>query len=342
MYGFYYTKNLSKKIINNMTFKQNWEKADEQHQLPLDLIEKMIELAYPNKKLISHQIISGGCANLNIKIQLKEDKQPLILRIYLRDKTCSYREQKLSMLLKQTVPVPLTFYIGEYQGYCFAITEFMPGITLRNLLLGNESYNIDAIMYEVGEILAKIAAHEFPKAGFFDQDLNIISEHSQDGYLNFAKECLKNTIVIAQLSSEIIARINFYLDKYKFPGESEKNLVHADFDPANILVDKIDGNWKVTAILDWEFSFSGSVLCDVANMLRYKHHMPAEFEKSFLKGLKTGGIILPENWFITVHMLNLLSLLDCLVRSDPKNRPNQLADICGLISHIIRELDYSC
>lgn len=67
--------------------------------------------------------------------------------------------------------------------------------------------------------------------------------------------------------------------------------------------------------------------------------MPPEFKESFLKGLKEGGIILPENWVTTVHLLNLLSLLDCLVRSDPKKRPNQLADIKELIDHILIELD---
>ena len=95
----------------------------------------------------------------------------------------------------------------------------------------------------------------------------------------------------------------------------------------------------MTGVLDWEFSFSGSVLCDVANMLRYAHQMPAVFEESFLQGLHSGGIHLVGDWRISVHMLNLLSLLDCLVRGDPKNRPNQCTDIRGLIDHILEELD---
>ena len=136
--------------------------------------------------------------------------------------------------------------------------------------------------------------------------------------------------------------------------EDEKNLVHADFDLANIIVQEVYGIWKITGILDWEFSFSGSVLCDVANMLRYAHRMPSIFEEAFLQGLlsksKKGQSIvskfrdqycvaLPENWRITVHMLNLLSLLDCLVRSDPQNRPNQCSGIRELIDHILSELE---
>ena len=66
----------------------------------------------PDKKLISHESIAGGCANLNFKIQLENEKHPLILRLYLRDKDAAAREQKLAALIKETVPAPLTHYIG--------------------------------------------------------------------------------------------------------------------------------------------------------------------------------------------------------------------------------------
>lgn len=321
-----------------MIFKLDWEKTDTIAKLPTGLVEKMAHCAYPNKLLQSYNLIAGGCANLNFKIQFENELESYILRVYLRDKEAVYKEKSLYKLLKDTVPVPQIYFVGEVENYQFAIVEFINGITLRDLLLGNETYDLDATMYDVGKILAKIARIEFPKAGFFDKDLNIISEHVQDDYLNFVQKCLENQIVLEQLNPDTIAKINFCLRKYEFPSVSEKHLVHADFDPANILVDKIDGNWKIAAILDWEFAFSGSTLCDVANMLRYKHHMPAEFEESFLKGLKVGGVTLPETWEATTHMLNLLSLLDCFVRSDPKNRPNQLKDIKSLIEHIVRLL----
>ncbi len=162
-----------------------------------------------------------------------------------------------------------------------------------------------------------------------------------DSYIEFAKYCLKNPIVPEQLNSDTISKIQFYLEKYAnfFPDEHEKHLVHADFDPANILVNKVGDTWKVTGILDWEFSFSGSVLCDVANMLRYAHHMPPQFEEAFLKGLNIQIAHLPKFWRISIHMLNLLSLLDCLMRGNPKNYPNQYTDIRKLIDHIIESFN---
>lgn len=322
-------------------FKADWEKTSVTSQLPEGIVEKMVRLAYPEKKLISHELIAGGCANLNIKLLLEDEKYPLILRIYLRDKDAAYREQKLAALLKQTVPVPLTYYIGELEDYPFAITEFMTGMPLRDLLLGDAPHDLSAIMHELGTILSKITTHEFSRAGFFDQELDVIPYNSSN-IIKFAQDCLAHKTVLAVLTHEMISKIRDVLDQYGhlFPDENEKHLVHGDFDPANILVDKVKGAWVVSGILDWEFSFSGSVLWDAANMLRYAHKMPPEFERSFIEAMKKSGIKLQDTWRTTIHLLNLISLLDCLKRTDFQSHPNQCADILELIEHLLSELNF--
>ncbi len=74
--------------------------------------------------------------------------------------------------------------------------------------------------------------------------------------------------------------------------------------PTKKASNKVDSVWKVSCVLDWEFSFSGSVLSDVANMLRYAHKMPHEFQDAFLSGLASGGVTLPKNWRITIQLFN--------------------------------------
>lgn len=60
----------------------------------------------------------------------------------------------------------------------------------------------------------------------------------------FAKESLKQQMVLEHLDANLILRINLLLEKLInfLPLDNEKNLVHGDFDPANILVDKINGD----------------------------------------------------------------------------------------------------
>ena len=315
-----------------MTFKSNWEKADQNHHISSETIHNMVKLALPSKKLLKNEIISGGCANLNIKIIL-DNGQIFILRVYLRDRASAYREQKLAELIKKNIPIPQIYFIGEYKEQIFAIVEYINGITLREFILNNPNEDIKQVMFEAGKILNKTRQYKFANAGFFDQDLQVIP--SSESYLKFTKKNLQHP----NIPSNFKIQIGNYLKQYGdfFPKENERNLVHADYDPANILVDEINGIWKITAILDWEFAFSGSTLCDVANMLRYAHQMPKIFTEAFLTGLSD----LPKDWELSINLLNLFSLLDCLARCDIDKRPNQYQDICQLIEYILNDRNSS-
>lgn len=101
------------------------------------------------------------------------------------------------------------------------------------------------------------------------------------------------------------------------------------------MINKINNEWEISGILDWEFSFSGSYLWDVANMLRYEHKIPPEFQDAFIHGLNSGAVQLPRNWSCTIDIMNLTSLLDCLKRSNPQKKPNQCSDIRDLIQNIL-------
>jgi GrpB-like predicted nucleotidyltransferase (UPF0157 family)/aminoglycoside phosphotransferase (APT) family kinase protein len=321
-----------------VTFKANWEKTSTRVNLSEDLILKMLGTYYTGANDIkSVSIIPGGCANINVLVQLNVSDIPVILRVYLRDKESVYREQKISSLLHKKLPAPEFHHVGEYDGYTFAIIEYLPGQTLRDLLLKGKAPDISDIMFKVGRILGEIANIKFPSSGFFNKNLEIEKSITSEGFVDFCFECLENNKVKATLPQEQREQIKNIFRVYKnlLPDEAEKNLVHADFDPANILVSEVNGEIEVSGILDWEFSFAGSTLCDVANMLRYAHQMPDEYQNSFLKGLRGSGYELPSSWQITVNLLNIVSLLDCLVRSDSENRPNQIKDIQELIAHIL-------
>ena len=49
--------------------------------------------------------------------------------------------------------MPLTHYIGKLDSYNFAIAEFMPGISLRDLLVSDNHYDLSSIMSEIGIII---------------------------------------------------------------------------------------------------------------------------------------------------------------------------------------------
>ncbi|MFN7039383.1 MAG: phosphotransferase family protein [Alphaproteobacteria bacterium] len=319
-------------------FKSDWEKTDQLLKLDQNILKEMIAQFFPRGNLISCQIISGGCANLNSKIIV--DGSIYILRVYLRDKDACYREQKLAALIKSTIPIPEIYYISKIENYQFSIIEYMEGITLRDLILNHPNEDIKPVMREVGLILANIKKYQFLHAGFFGQDLKIKQKISKNEYIEFARNCLNNKIVQAVISERNIVHVNDCLNRYcnVLPEEPEHNLVHGDYDPANILVEEKEDKWKVSAILDWEFAFSGSSLVDIANMVRYAHKLPSTFTESFMLGLKEGGLILEDNWQTAVNLINLISLLELLTRSSLNQHPNRCKDLKELIEYLIQQL----
>jgi aminoglycoside phosphotransferase (APT) family kinase protein len=320
-----------------VTFKQNWEKADQQYKITSKIIERMVTLAFSQSKLISHKIVSGGCANLNIKIILEDNEKPYILRIYLRDQDAAYREQQLGNLLRDIIPIPQVYFVGDLEGYRFAVAEFMPGITLRDLLLGGEPCDIEQLMREAGRTLAKIQTIHFSCSGFFGKGLSIQEPLTQASYGIYVNDCLKHPTVIDTLGETTISKIRHLFEAHValFPDAIQNHLVHGDFDPANLLVNHINGVWEISGVLDWEFAYAASPLQDVALMLRYAHHMPPIYEAAFISSVQSSGITLPEDWRLRIDLLNILNLLSCLVRCSPDQRPNQCTDICSLIEHFL-------
>ena len=100
-----------------MTFKANWEKTHTRINLPEELILEMLGTYYTGYNDIkSISVIDGRCANINIMDHLNNSDDPVILRVYLRDKDSVYREQKISSLLQDNLPVPKFYYAAEDYG----------------------------------------------------------------------------------------------------------------------------------------------------------------------------------------------------------------------------------
>lgn len=318
-----------------MTFKAEWEKAHTKHSLSDDLIRQMLSAYYNKSDIDNFTIIEGGCANINVLVSLKANEaNPFaVLRIYLRDPTTAIKEKNIFGVLGTKLPVPEIYYIGELQGYTFALTGHFQGISLRDYLLRPGKKNVSKIMYDVGQALRKISKISFDQAGFFDSNLKVTEPITRNKILLFFEECLRNEKINLVLTKSHLKEIGqmFLRHASLLPDQDEKSLVHADFDPSNILVNKRDESIKISGILDWEFSFSGSTLCDVASMLRYAHRMPMEYRDSFLEGLTSYGYTLPPSWEITINLLNILSLLDCLKRANLDQSPAQVKDIKELL-----------
>ena len=322
-----------------MRFKKEWEKACRQGDLSDAFVESMARIACPNWNLRDAFVIDDGCANMHIKVHFEHVKTPFVFRVYRRDPKTAYKEQKLARILRGKIPVAEVYQVAQTSGITFALLEHKPGILLREQLLARKA-NLKDIMFKVGRMLSSIGKIQFAQSGFFDAQLRVVTPFSRGDFLAFFFDLLKSEKIKKFFSEDKRRHIRDLVKMYGYVSlrEEHNHLVHGDFDPSNILVTEVKGELEISAILDWEFAFSGSPLTDIANMLRYAHEMPPAYQDFFLQGVTSLGYRLPDDWQTKMQMLNLCALLDCLQRSLPDKEPNRVRDLQELIDFFVFQL----
>lgn len=325
----------------NMPFKSTWEKTQLHTSLTQDQIERAFKMTAPRSTLEHAFIIEGGCANLNVKVIPSGESTPQLLRFYIRDASSAYREKAIGDRLSGILLVPKTHYIGIIDGITFALTDFVEGIPLRDLLLSDETYDVSKTMFDIGRLLIPLTHVKFDESGFIDHNLKIQNIFPLGFPEILLNQCLQTKSVIMLFEAPTIQKIKnctkyFNDDSLESP---PYHLVHGDFNPANILMIKQGQNWIPSALLDFEFAYAGSILGDIASMLREAHLMPDAFSKGFLDGIQSGNIQLPPHWRRSTHLLNILALIEMASRCDLEKMPQQAQDIFDLVIHHLNELE---
>lgn len=174
---------------------------------------------------------------------------------------------------------------------------------------------------EVGRVVARVAVVEFERPGFFvDPDLAVTPGPPWSRQLaEFAEGCMAG-MPADRLDGET-RRAWVRLCAAHAPAletvDGHSRLVHADVNPKNILVSRVAGGWRVDALLDWEFSYSGCPYGDAANMARFGADYPAGFLKGFRAGFteQQPATLAPvENWAYLGRVLDMFALSDLVTR----------------------------
>jgi hypothetical protein len=88
-----------------------------------------------------------------------------------------------------------------------------------------------------------------------------------------------------------------------------RTFVHGDFNNRNVLIAR-DGS--VAAIVDWESARVGSPLLDVARFLQYETRERPVREPHFSEGYREGGGVLPDGWWETTRLINVVHQCELL------------------------------
>lgn len=203
------------------------------------------------------------------------------------------------------------------------VVEYVTGALLSRVLDGLGPSDRPAcreLGAEVGRVVAGIGAVACPRPGFFtDARLTVPPERPWSRQLPEVAEACMAAVPAGRIDAAV-RRDWVALCEEHAPSlervDHLARLVHADINPKNILVSRAGANWRVDAVLDWEFSYSGCPYGDAANMLRFGHTYPDGFLDGFRHGFVSGQPAPPpaEDWEYLGRVLDLFALSDLVTR----------------------------
>lgn len=319
--------------------KSHWERFKAHVDLDITTAAKLLA-PYTSDLIDKLVLLSEGCANTNYKVTFKSNRLPVVIRIYMREKSALPREIAIHKLVADKIPVPAHLYSNDQcidYAYPYSIIEWVDGTLMRDIILNKNKEAIITCAYEAGLYLNIMRKIQFSHGGFFENGLIIRPFSNEEQYLPYVFNILKDKIVKESLGDNLLNAVFCLVNDNAtlLPDENSANLTHADYDPANILVRQIDGKWKIAAILDWEFAFAGTYLLDIGMALRYSHKIPAYYENSFIAGIQANGFQLPSKWKKQAKLMDLLCLLQLAHYNPITERPKLNRDVVSLIADTV-------
>jgi aminoglycoside phosphotransferase (APT) family kinase protein len=289
----------------------------------VDLDERVLawlaDRALPGRRIAGARRLTGGYSNDNVLIRTGTDER-YVLRRYLRANTCAV-EVALAARLTGVVPVAEVVAadaLGSEAGEPVLLSRFVPGTLVGDQLPRLTAAEAGTLGHAAGAALAAIGTITFSRPGFFDSAELVPGPPGMQptaGLSAFVDRCLRDGNANHALSAaelDGLRRLAERCEPRLASLRGSRQLVHADFNPKNLLAAHVDGHWRISAVLDWEFAFSSSPLVDIGNMLR--HPRPAGYADGFIAGFRAHGGHLPADWPELSRALDLFSLADLLTR----------------------------
>jgi aminoglycoside phosphotransferase (APT) family kinase protein len=305
--------------VDNRGLETAWRRGQPFVALTPAEIEHTLVVAGLPGRVTAAEPLTAGLRNTNYRLAIAGRPEPVVLRLYTADPSACRREAALAELAAaRGVPVPAFLALAPEADPPIAVTSWVDGVGLDELLRAAEPKPIEAAVRDAGRVLAAIHAIRLTGTGFLAEDLSVATP------LDVAAEWPAHVAYFLgrrageRLGQALRERLRAFVAAnaaWLEPLAGAKTLVHGDYKPWNLLARR-DGR-GIAGVLDWEFAFAGAPLVDVAVFLRQEADLPTAYAGWFAEGYAAGGGKLPPDWRALARLLDLLNLCSMLDRPQP-------------------------
>jgi Ser/Thr protein kinase RdoA (MazF antagonist) len=240
-----------------------------------------------------------------------------VLRLYARQPARAAVDQALLERLRGLLPVPrvleaVTVPAGAGRPP-FLLLEALPGDRLDLVVPAADEPLRRRLGEAVAGVLTLLATERMPRAGFFlDASLDPAPFPAGGGdQVGFLEAHLRAPWFAGLTDAERAGlRVVARRARAATATPARIALVHADFNPKNLLVDPATGG--VTGVLDWEFAFAGAPLTDLGNLLRFE--TDPVFAAAAAGAYVDRAPDVPADWLEVARALDLYALIDLSAR----------------------------
>ncbi|MGN6379279.1 MAG: phosphotransferase family protein [Gaiellales bacterium] len=280
--------------------------------------------------------LAGGFSSAVLRAEPADGGSPVVVRFPGVGKPAVGREALLADMIGGTVPLPSVLFAdaeGRVAGRPCLITAWADGRTAEEVLSGGDADDGFELGRALGATLGAIGRYRFSSGGMLDERLERTGEawfvDTAAETVAFMRTWLEPGGDVRPVLGDEAADTWLRRISEAAPAldgvNGARSLVHSDYNPKNVLVRSVGAGWEVTAVLDWEFAFSGSPLADVGNLLRFTDAYPPRFAEGVEAGLRAAGVELPPGW------RTIAVLLDCVAQADLMARGGRAHPIAGKV-----------
>lgn len=243
-----------------------------------------------------------------------------VLRLYARSPGRAAVDRALLERLRGLLPVPRVLEavtVPESPDRPpFLLLEALPGDRLDLVLPAADEPLRQRLGEAVAGVLVLLATERMPRAGMFvDASLEPVPFESGDQLTFLAAH--RDAPFFAGLTADDAAGLRAVARRAGALSArpARTALVHADFNPKNLLVDPATGG--VTGVLDWEFAYAGAPLGDLGNLLRFG--TDPGFAAAVTAAYTDRAPDVPADWLEVARALDLYALIELAARTSTRN-----------------------
>jgi aminoglycoside phosphotransferase (APT) family kinase protein len=219
-----------------------------------------------------------------------ENGEKYIFKLYYRDRRRSREIASLKLLEDSEIKCPRVYKYGNLDGDNeWLITHYIEGEILDKSMNTISLDNRLKIFEEMGDQLGKL--HTFKTFDFFGEwDEHGESIHNIKNYHESFIKFMERSI--HEVFNQVLPQRDLLLEAIEIIRNSyeklninvEARLVHNDFDGRNILINKDNGLYKLSGVIDFEGSYPGNAEENLVQ-LYYRYFLDnKEYENAFLRG----------------------------------------------------------